>query len=59
MAGLLVKPLKLQVKKLYLSQVTPFLRGLDLEDLVDVQCGLTNMKQDFKTFNKVYAELFY
>ena len=32
--------------------------GLELKDLVDVQCFLTNMKKDFKTFNKVYAEHF-
>jgi 2-aminomuconate deaminase len=32
--------------------------GLDLKDLVDVQCFLTNMKQDFKDFNRVYAEYF-
>ena len=32
--------------------------GLDLKDLVDVQCFLTNMKNDFKDFNAVYAEYF-
>lgn len=32
--------------------------GLGLEDLVDVQCFLTNMKNDFKDFNSVYAEYF-
>jgi len=32
--------------------------GLDLKDLVDVQCYLTNMKKDFPIFNKVYAEYF-
>ncbi len=32
--------------------------GLDLENLVDVQCFLTNMKKDFKGFNEVYAEYF-
>jgi 2-aminomuconate deaminase len=32
--------------------------GLGLKDLVDVQVYLTNMKADFKTFNKVYAEYF-
>lgn len=32
--------------------------GLDLKDLVDVQCFLTNMKKDFKSFNAVYAEYF-
>ncbi|MCJ8278289.1 MAG: RidA family protein [Bdellovibrionales bacterium] len=32
--------------------------GLDLKDLVDVQCFLTNMKEDFKGFNAVYAEYF-
>lgn len=32
--------------------------GLELTDLVDCQCFLTNMKKDFKAFNKVYAEYF-
>jgi 2-aminomuconate deaminase len=32
--------------------------GLALKNLVDVQVYLTNMKNDFKTFNKVYAEYF-
>lgn len=32
--------------------------GLDLKDLVDVQCFLTDMKKDFAKFNKVYAEYF-
>lgn len=32
--------------------------GLDLKDLVDVQCFLTDMKNDFKDFNAVYAEYF-
>ncbi len=32
--------------------------GLGLQDLVDVQCFLTDMKRDFKGFNKVYAEYF-
>lgn len=32
--------------------------GLDLKDLVDIQCFLTNMKADFKDFNSVYAEYF-
>jgi 2-aminomuconate deaminase len=32
--------------------------GLTLDDLVDVQCFLTNMKKDFKAFNGVYAEYF-
>lgn len=32
--------------------------GLELKDLVDCQCYLTNMKNDFKAFNKVYAEYF-
>ncbi len=32
--------------------------GLDLIDLVDVQCFLTNMKKDFKDFNSVYGEHF-
>lgn len=32
--------------------------GLGLENLVDVQCFLTNMKKDFQAFNKVYAQYF-
>lgn len=32
--------------------------GLELEDLIDTQVFLTNMKTDFKSFNKVYAEYF-
>ncbi len=32
--------------------------GLGLEDLIDTQVFLTNMKNDFKDFNKVYAEYF-
>ena len=32
--------------------------GLSLSDLVDIQVFLTNMKDDFKTFNTVYAEFF-
>lgn len=32
--------------------------GLDLSDLVDVQCFLTDMKNDFKDFNRVYAQYF-
>ena len=32
--------------------------GLELSDLVDCQCFLTNMKKDFKGFNKIYAEFF-
>jgi 2-aminomuconate deaminase len=32
--------------------------GLGLQDLVDVQCFLTDMKRDFKAFNQVYAEYF-
>jgi len=32
--------------------------GLSLNDLVDVQVFLTNMKEDFSKFNKVYAEYF-
>jgi 2-aminomuconate deaminase len=32
--------------------------GLSLENLVDVQCFLTDMKKDFKDFNSVYAEYF-
>lgn len=32
--------------------------GLDLKDLIDVQCYLTNMKEDFPVFNRVYGEYF-
>jgi len=32
--------------------------GLGLENLIDTQVFLTNMKEDFKGFNKVYAEYF-
>jgi reactive intermediate/imine deaminase len=32
--------------------------GSSLEQVVDVQVFLTNMKQDFPTFNRVYAEYF-
>ncbi|WP_154223009.1 RidA family protein [Marinicella rhabdoformis] len=32
--------------------------GADWSDLVDVTVFLTNMKDDFKTYNKVYAEYF-
>jgi len=32
--------------------------GAKWEDLVDVTVFLTNMKQDFKTFNRIYAEYF-
>ena len=32
--------------------------GLELSDLVDMQCFLTNMKQDFKKFNSVYIQYF-
>lgn len=32
--------------------------GARWEDLVDVTVFLTNMKRDFETFNKVYAEYF-
>lgn len=32
--------------------------GGSLEDVLDVQVFLTNMKQDFAAFNKVYAEYF-
>ncbi|TVR82341.1 MAG: RidA family protein [Chitinophagaceae bacterium] len=32
--------------------------GADWNSLVDVTVFLTNMKDDFKTFNKVYAEYF-
>lgn len=32
--------------------------GAKWEDLVDVTVFLTNMKDDFKTYNKIYAEYF-
>ncbi len=32
--------------------------GAQWEDLVDVTVFLTNMKDDFKTYNKIYAEYF-
>ena len=32
--------------------------GLDLEDIVDLQVFLTDIKADFKAFNAVYAEYF-
>jgi len=32
--------------------------GASLQDVVDVSVFLTNMKQDFATFNKVYGEHF-
>lgn len=32
--------------------------GAKLEDVVDVSVFLTNMKQDFQTFNRVYGEYF-
>lgn len=32
--------------------------GAELEDLVDIQVFLTNMKQDFKDFNTVYGQYF-
>ena len=32
--------------------------GAQWEDLVDVTVFLTNMKTDFKTYNKIYAEYF-
>lgn len=32
--------------------------GSSWEQLVDVQVFLTNMKDDFKTYNKIYAEYF-
>lgn len=32
--------------------------GASLEDVVDVSVFLTNMKDDFKTFNRVYGEYF-
>jgi 2-aminomuconate deaminase len=32
--------------------------GARMEDLVDITVYLTDMKRDFKTFNRVYAEYF-
>ena len=32
--------------------------GSSWENIVDVQIFLTNMKDDFKTYNKIYAEYF-
>ena len=32
--------------------------GSSWEKIVDVQVFLTNMKDDFKTYNKIYAEYF-
>lgn len=32
--------------------------GADLKDVVDVSVFLTNMKEDFATFNRVYGEYF-
>jgi 2-aminophenol/2-amino-5-chlorophenol 1,6-dioxygenase alpha subunit len=32
--------------------------GLGLDDVIDVQAYLTDMKSDFKTFNRVYGEYF-
>lgn len=32
--------------------------GASWNDIVDVTCFLTNMKDDFPTFNKLYAEYF-
>ncbi|MGE0615744.1 MAG: RidA family protein [Bacteriovoracia bacterium] len=32
--------------------------GSSLDDIIDVQAYLTNMKQDFPTYNKIYAEYF-
>jgi len=32
--------------------------GLDLEHLADITVFLTNMKDDFKTYNAVYASYF-
>ena len=32
--------------------------GAEWDDIVDVTVFLTNMKDDFKTYNKVYAEFF-
>lgn len=32
--------------------------GCDLADIIDAHCFLTDIKKDFKAFNKVYAEYF-
>ena len=32
--------------------------GADWQDLIDVTVFLTNMKDDFKTYNRIYAEYF-
>ena len=32
--------------------------GLGLEDVIDIQVFLTNIENDFKEFNKCYAEYF-
>ena len=32
--------------------------GSSWENIIDVQVFLTNMKEDFKTYNKIYAEYF-
>ena len=32
--------------------------GSSWDNIVDVQVFLTNMKDDFKTYNKIYAEYF-
>ena len=32
--------------------------GASLEEVIDVQVFLTNMKDDFKKFNRIYAEYF-
>ena len=32
--------------------------GARFEDLVDVTCYLTNMKDDFETWNRIWAEMF-
>ena len=32
--------------------------GCDLSDIIDAQCFLTDIKQDFKKFNAVYSEYF-
>ncbi len=46
--------------KSVIENIETILKGMDLDltHLVDVQCYLTNMKDDFKTFNRVYGESF-
>lgn len=32
--------------------------GCELSDIIDAQCFLTNIKQDFKRFNEIYGQYF-